>query len=43
MRCRFSHLKNTRAPVRASTVCEVMTGVRWAMPASRRAAPATSE
>jgi hypothetical protein len=28
MRCRFSHLKTTSAPVRAFTVREVMTGVR---------------
>jgi hypothetical protein len=37
MRCRFSHLKKTCAPNSASTVREVMTGVRWAWPAMRSA------
>ena len=30
MRWKFSHLKNTLAPVSASTVAEVSTGVRLA-------------
>src|SRR5882762_903729 len=42
MRWKFSHLKKTRAPVRSSTVREVITGVRCAWPASRSAAEATS-
>ena len=42
MRWKFSHLKNTSAPVRAFTVREVSTGVRWAWPAMRAAAAATS-
>src|SRR5713226_3579761 len=42
MRWKFSHLKNTSAPVRSSTVREVITGVRCARPASRSAAAATS-
>ena len=32
MRCRFSHLKNTCAPLRSSAVRERSTGVRWATP-----------
>ena len=35
MRWKFSHLKNTCAPARSSTVREVITGVRLAWPASR--------
>src|SRR5437879_537254 len=42
MRWKFSHLKKTRAPVRSSTVREVITGVRCAWPASSSAAEATS-
>src|SRR5437879_13076247 len=34
-RCRFSHLRNTRAPRRWSSVWEVATGVRWATPSIR--------
>jgi hypothetical protein len=35
MRWKFSHLKNTLAPVRSSAVREVRTGVRWATPRRR--------
>ena len=35
MRWKFSHLKNTFAPIRASTVAEVRTGVRRAAPLMR--------
>ena len=42
MRWKFSHLKKTRAPSSASAVREVRTGVRWACPAIRAAAAATS-
>ena len=41
-RCRFSHLKKTCAPVRASMVREVTIGVRCAIPAICRAALTTS-
>src|ERR1700730_15972437 len=42
MRWKFSHLKNTLAPIASSTVCEVMTGVTWAAPRSLPAAASTS-
>ena len=42
MRWKFSHLKKTAAPSSASAVREVSTGVRWACPAMRPAAAATS-
>jgi len=41
-RCRFSHLKNTRVPARASNPAEVITGVRRASGAIRPAAARTS-
>src|SRR5687767_7524703 len=41
-RWRFSALKNSSPPTRASAVREVRTGVRWATPASRAAASRTS-
>jgi hypothetical protein len=40
--CRFSHLKNTRAPARSSTLRLVRTGVLWACGAMRSAARWTS-
>src|ERR1700692_119928 len=42
MRWKFSHLKNTFAPVASSTVREVKTGVIWATPRSLPAAASTS-
>src|SRR5687768_11384450 len=42
MRCRFSHLKNTFAPVIESRVLEVRTGVRRAAPLMRSCAAAMS-
>src|SRR5688500_4148567 len=42
MRCRFSHLKNTLAPVSASMVLEVSTGVRRACGLMRSCAAAMS-
>src|SRR5690606_29617276 len=42
MRWKFSHLKNSDAPLRASAVAERSTGVRWARPRSRSAAATTS-
>src|SRR5439155_18963020 len=42
MRCKFSHLKNSCAPVSAFAVDEVSTGVRCATPASRACAATTS-
>ena len=42
MRWKFSHLKNSVAPVSASAVREVSTGVRCAAGAIRAAAAATS-
>src|SRR5438128_12181624 len=42
MRCRFSHLKNTLAPVSSSTWREVITGVRFACGLMRSCAAATS-
>jgi hypothetical protein len=42
MRCRFSHLKCTRAPLRASTVLEPSAGVRRAAARMRSCAAATS-
>ena len=42
MRWKFSHLKNTCAPVRSSTMREVITGVRRAWPSRRSAAAAIS-
>src|SRR5262245_25565965 len=42
MRWKFSHLKNTSAPLRAFTVRDVSTGVRRAWPAMRAAAASTS-
>src|SRR4030067_84670 len=41
MRCRFSHLRTTLQPTRASSVREVATGVRWATPATRWRASAS--
>src|SRR5690349_25058884 len=38
MRCRFSHLRNTCAPTRASSVREVATSVRCATDSRRRRA-----
>src|SRR5688500_7521900 len=40
--CRFSHLKNTCAPTRASNAAERRTGVRTTWGASRAAAATTS-
>jgi hypothetical protein len=42
MRWKFSHLKNTVAPMLSFTVREVSTGVRWAWPSRRLAAASTS-
>src|SRR5438105_5744056 len=42
MRCRFSHLKKTFAPLRSSTWREVITGVRLACGLMRSCAAATS-
>src|SRR2546423_13933515 len=42
MRWKFSHLKNTFAPVSSSTVLEVSTGVRFACARMRSWAAATS-
>src|SRR5438132_9770714 len=42
MRWRFSHLKNTLAPVSSSTWREVITGVRFACGLMRSCAAATS-
>src|SRR5688500_16407996 len=42
MRWKFSHLKNTCAPVSASTVAEVSTGVRFACSLMRSCARAIS-
>jgi hypothetical protein len=42
MRWKFSHLKNTFAPVSASMVAEVSTGVRFACGLMRSWARATS-
>jgi len=42
MRWKFSHLKNTLAPVSASTVLELSTGVRFACARMRSCAAATS-
>src|SRR5260370_5150333 len=42
MRWKFSHLKNTLAPIASSAVREVMTGVTWAIPMSLPAAASTS-
>ncbi|GAC1496392.1 MAG: hypothetical protein NVS4B5_11130 [Vulcanimicrobiaceae bacterium] len=41
MRCKFSHFKNADAPIRASSVRDVTTGVRCATPCSRCAAART--
>ena len=42
MRWKFSHLKNSVAPVSSSAVRELSTGVRCAAGAMRAAAAATS-
>src|SRR6476646_8801993 len=40
--CRFSHWRNNALPASPSSVAHVITGVRWAMPAIRRAAASLS-
>ncbi|MNT72074.1 hypothetical protein D3C72_2106390 [compost metagenome] len=42
MRWKFSHLKKIDAPLMASAVAEVKTGVRCALPARRSLARTTS-